>query len=1673
MEHPDPITTLRQLWALVLGEDEDAIADDAVFFDLGGDSLTASELIDAAEEKGLIITLEHLFSNPSLQSLASCVLISSSESTASSESRQPASVSSPASDYDPVGQHPEFLSCEDERQNFAQLKPNGCVPPSLGLIDITTKHERDETLRDCDTAILERDSLSLGSIYMLDVNEDGHGQPLSVQGHAQAVAAQCNLPVDRIEDIYPCTPMQESLVAELDGSANQYVRQLVFRLADRVPLDRFRAAWEDTARSNQILRTRLCWSKGSSGFVQAVVVEEVQWQETHADLAGFLHQDEGMVMTPGDPLCRYAIVMGLGDEPQRHFVWTIHHALCDGASIPLILSEVLSRVHSERPPQRQKFRSFIEFSTTTPRKTEQQQYWEKVFSELSPLPYPQVPHGLEFRINPSSTLADSLVLQRNSSLGVTKSLLLRAAWAILLSHYTGTEDVCFGAINSGRMAAPAGLSQVTGPTINLVPIVARIDPEETVRSFLTRIRKQAAEMIPFEHSGMSQIRRYAAGGSRATLVDFQSLLVVHPVGFSDAIAPVTKELGLEYIDDMGKTEQHPYALVLSFTLSANTQIGVQIQYDQRIIPTSQAQGIIHHMRTVLSTLNNATEETLLKSISLLSENDVRQISEWNRFTPLVEEATVDGLFRMQVLKQPSATAVCSQAQSLTYLEVDTYSSSLAFRLVETGMTPGDFVGVCFEKSIWTVVAIVAVLKAGCIYVPIDPGHPKGRIEEVVGTVQIKVVLASPSGAEVLEGLCPRIITVDQSSVPVDEARLPSRSQPSSIAYLLFTSGSSGKPKGILISHSAISTSIKHHGAAFGAGPHWRTLQFCAHTFDISIGEFLTTLSYGGCICVPSEHDRLNDLAGAINSLRANVLLCVPTVANLLHPQDVPGLKTLVLGGEPVTQGIVSRWADKINLTCSYGPSECAVWSSANLGVSPASNPANIGRSIGCAMWIVSPDDYHQLNAIGCVGELAISGPILGQGYFGDKTTTDASFVPAPAWLQKMDPSTPYDRIYLTGDLARYNPDGTFHIVGRRDTQVKLRGFRIELGEIENQLMATGAVTAAVASLPACGPCARQITAVVSSTPSNLEKHSDGRIIISHGGRATVEKLRSHLQFNLAEYMVPSVWVMLERIPLLISGKVDRKSIKGWLESLSPETYATLVESSASNEGSEIVSGSLSDRLRGLWAKVLNTPIEKIGLQTSFFSLGGDSLAAMQVVSEAKALGLPLTVRDIVSANSLGNLVAMTDTFQQGATVDVVESARSQWTFDVLKPYQKMLDERLRDRPSIRVADAYPLAPIQRDILRAREDDPNLFILSWKFTVSSPSSLPVSLKRLAEAWKRVVHNYPILRTIFLTSTGGLPPVQVVLMSVEPDIAISSSSAENAQPNFSNLGIPPVDKCLLPHRALFYQHGEQCYGEIEMNHALLDGWSLGHLRENLLKSYEADADFELHSSPPYKNFIGALRRDRVEADEKYWASILRSQPPSLFRLPVTLPERHAEPVSNKTVIQLPYIKAEALTTFSAQHGVTLASIVYAAWAQTLVVYTRSSDVSFAYIDSGRDENISGVFDIVGPLINILAYHLRDVSVEPAPDGLAGLAQKIQSQRGEDSAHNACSIREVIEKHLKGRRIFNTGVNFQRRPVGMAAGTLRADDLMKESKDPWHVSSAIFPVSHVSRLPQKDSN
>ncbi|KAF2731993.1 acetyl-CoA synthetase-like protein, partial [Polyplosphaeria fusca] len=464
-------------------------------------------------------------------------------------------------------------------------------------------------------------------------------------------------------------------------------------------------------------------------------------------------------------------------------------------------------------------------------------------------------------------------------------------------------------------------------------------------------------------------------------------------------------------------------------------VSVFLEYRNSFIPTEHAKNVASTMDKILSEI--LTDPTRsVATINILSERNRLQLERWNS-APLEDvQATIHDKIYATVKQSPDQEAICSWDGSLTYQELARLADRLAAHLSHLGVGPEVIVPLCFDKSKWNVVAMLAVLVAGGAFLPLDPAYPEERIQHLVDATDAKVVLCSRSYMERLGTIADSVVAVDSTAfdafgdVGID---VPHQSQASSrnAAYIIPTSGTTGKPKLTLLEHGNFCTSAQGHvpGLMLDASTPVRVLQFAAHSFDASLIEILTPLMIGGTVCIPDEQTRVNDVAKVINEMRVNHALLTPTFVRFLQPSMVPTLATIVLMGEPMTQSCLETWS-KINLVNGYGPSECAVSSVSNPRMTASSDPKNIGYSTSCRAWVVNPSNQHQLVPVGCVGELLLEGHIAGRCYLHDEEKSAKSFITNVEWAN----GRPF-RGYLTGDLVSQNLDGSLSIVGRKDNQV--------------------------------------------------------------------------------------------------------------------------------------------------------------------------------------------------------------------------------------------------------------------------------------------------------------------------------------------------------------------------------------------------------------------------------------------------------------------------------------------------------------------------------------------------------------------------------------------------------------------------------------------------------------
>ncbi|KAI1744650.1 acetyl-CoA synthetase-like protein [Xylaria scruposa] len=454
------------------------------------------------------------------------------------------------------------------------------------------------------------------------------------------------------------------------------------------------------------------------------------------------------------------------------------------------------------------------------------------------------------------------------------------------------------------------------------------------------------------------------------------------------------------------------------------------------------------------------------------ETDLPQIWKWNAVVPETVHRCVHDMVQQQVEARPTAPAVCAWDGDLTYAQLGRFASGLAARLVSAGVSRGTFVPICSEKSMWTTVAILGILKAGAAFVLLDPAVPELRLRGIVSQVRGSVVVSSQANEALSSRLANQVIVFgphiaddldeehrEESGITLD---------PSSPMYVAFTSGSTGTPKGAIITHANLASALFHQEESLQITSTSRMYDFCSYSFDVSICNIFATLTAGGCLCVPNELDRQNKLAESIASLRANTIDLTPSVSRLLRPEQVPGIQQIILGGEALRVEHVLPWWDRVRIVSLYGPCECTPNSTINSHPTTPEEVVYMGKGIGLNTWIVDPENHSiLLSSIGAVGELLLEGPLVGSGYLNEPERTAAAFIEDPAWLvQGYSSEHPgrRGRLYKTGDLVRYNKDGNVSFVGRKDEQVKIRGQRTELGEIEHVMRGHAKVKDAVVVL---------------------------------------------------------------------------------------------------------------------------------------------------------------------------------------------------------------------------------------------------------------------------------------------------------------------------------------------------------------------------------------------------------------------------------------------------------------------------------------------------------------------------------------------------------------------------------------------------------------------------------
>ncbi|MFI2235784.1 amino acid adenylation domain-containing protein, partial [Streptomyces chrestomyceticus] len=1379
-----------------------------------------------------------------------------------------------------------------------------------------------------------------------------------------------------LADVWPLTPLQEGLLfhALYDEQApDVYTSQLAVDLHGPVDPGALRTAAQAVLDRHPALRVAFRHD-GLRTPVQVVPhprAVTLPWTEHDlADLTGdeqaaradrIAADARATRFDPArGPLLRFALLR-LG--PARHrLLLTVQHLILDGWSGPLVLRDLLA-VHSAGgdasglgapAPYREYLRRVAAQNRD---RTAAEAAWRQALSGVEGPTLvasgraadASARHGLVQATLSTGLTASLRALARRH--GLTLNTVLQGAWAVVLRGLTGQADVLFGATVSGRPADVPGVESMVGMFNNTLPVRVRLDAERPFSQVLTRLQDEQAALLPHQHIGLTRLHRLCGHDQLFdTLLIFENLPSDH---FGAGSGPLRASA-----PRITSGTHYP----LSLAALPGERLGLQLGHRSDLFDSGTAAATLHRLVRVLKAAADDPDRPV-KDLPVLSPGErTRVLHTWSAAPePAPVPQTWPALFEAQAARTPRATAVRSAGTTLTYAELDAAANRLARLLVRHGAGPERAVALALPRSAGLIVAVLAVLKAGAAYVPLDPAHPAERITCLLRDTRPVLLLTDSATAGTLPpGPEPRRILDDPDTrallgslpdTPVQDCERTAPLRPRHPAYLIHTSGSTGGPKGVQVPHEGIAALAAAQTARFGTGPGSVVLLFASLSFDASVSDLCTALLSGAALAIAPAGTLLagEELADVVARFGVTHLKLPPSVLAGLPSGALPRSVALAVAGEPCPADLAARWAATHRLVNVYGPTETTVCVTMTAPLTGGSVPA-IGTPVA-GMRVFVLDAWLRPVVAGVVGELYVAGVGLARGYLNRSGVTAERFVACPFGVAG-------ERMYRTGDLVRWRGDGQVEFVGRADEQVKVRGFRIEPGEVEAALAAHPGVARAVVVVREDRPGDRRLVAYAVPAPG----HAPAR-----------GALRAYLGERLPAYLVPSAVVLLDALPRTPHGKLDRRAL--------PAPGGAAPGRGPRDAREEI--------LCGLFAEVLGLP--EAGAEDDFFALGGHSLLATRLISLARAaLGRELTIRALFEARTPAALARRVG----GAAAARPAVVRA-------------------ERPA-----RLPLSSAQRRLwflhrLHGPDATYNVpLVLRLRGTVDGGA--------LAAALGDVVGRHEALRTVFAEAADG-EPYQVVrghdagrtYLTVTPVGDVAADAPEVARSVRYAFDLARE----LPFRAeLFRGPLDESLLVLLVHHIAADGWSLAPLWRDVVTAYEARTDGrapDWRALPvQYADFalwqrdVLASDSDMVARQTAFWRRELHGLPEEL-----ALPYDRPRPaVTDHRGAVVPYRWDAELhgrvVKLARECGASVFMVVQAALAALFTRLGAGTDIPLGVPVAGRAD--AALDEVVGFFVNTLVLR-TDTSGDPS---FRTLVNRVRETNLRAYAHQDVPFERLVE-------------------------------------------------------------
>ncbi|PIA89264.1 Nonribosomal peptide synthetase 3 [Cercospora beticola] len=1322
-----------------------------------------------------------------------------------------------------------------------------------------------------------------------------------------------SLSVDpNVIDAYPATALQQELLSSLGTEHDHYIYRRIWD-ASGLDLEKLKRSFETAFEQSDILKTSFIVN-GRDIFQVVRSDAKLPWTETDLDLETFIAQDESIPMSMEGPLFRITLIS------RQLLVVSMHHSFFDFWSYRFLYEDVARIYQGLDVPPRAPFKRYISHISGSDERASRR-FWKKQLTGAEQTMLNHHPSTQTSKL--SRKVALGKIHDQGKTLGLTTGAILYTAWAILLYKHTGHADVTFMTSLSGRDAPVSNIDRIDGPTLSMAPLRTTIDPEQKAADMAKSIGAAVRQVAEHSHYGLRNA--LSAAGLQQGLFDTFLNILISPQQ-DPSVEAVFKRYGPEWSWDNAFTtmevEETPEQLV--FRLSGRMD-GRLLSYvlDSYILIIEEIVADPHQKLSGMDVIAPAEREYLQNTLS----------NRKTLKTPAPE--LLHARFEAHATKTPDAVAIdWNGADQVTYSELDDRANQLAHHLIEQGCRVGDRIPLLLEKSIDTIVAILGVMKAGAAYVPLNPENPVERNLFIMNDVEAKTLIMHSVHADFCSHHDLPTIMIDQLDLRASHTSGPVVSTtPGDLAYIIYTSGSSGTPKGVKVPHRSAAAAVTSMEVAEGRGAGaWRTLQFANYVFDASVQDIFNTLSTCGTLCMAPQDEMLSNLAGKIQSMRVKQAIITPTVAKLLKPSEVPTMTTLIVGGEPLTSDVVSVWGPDHQILNVYGPTETSMVVTTK-DVQQGDLISNIGAPFPTVMAFIVDPDGLSLIPYGAVGELCIAGPQVTDGYVNRPDLTSAAFVDGE--------ELGVDKLYRTGDLARWLPNGEISCLGRKDGQVKIHGHRIELGEIEVALLKTGLVEESAVVVSTVNGKPTLVAFCVfdtaeSSAIRDAEEHAED-----------IKLLREGLTHSgLTPYMIPGVVLPVGSLPKLPSRKVDRKTLKKQVEQLDAafmRQYSLCKGPSHAHEAPETENEVVLEKA---WSAVLNIPLSDIGRKADFRALGGDSIAAISLSSHVSREKFTLSVNNILKHSRLDEMAAK----MQAKSANGSSQAKPAF---VVPTEAWAAAEAAGLNWESDVEYVYPCPPGQAEFASQGSRDEQMWVLMTVRRMPAGTDLDKWISATTE----LIRIEDILRTSWLCLASG-DWVGVVLRSNKPRLEVIDCASESASTEIIEkfwaekfvFGEPWIKFALLKYPDGSFDT------VVKLNHAVYDG-TLLRIFDDHFGAILAGQPIPPHGQ--FKDFAFHIYNSDKAQTLDFWKQTMADRRSAYL----------SEAISPKITAAKRSLIDTQLDDLVSSTGVSQSSIFQAAYQLWLSRASGDSDVNFDYLLSGRNIDLPDPLTINGTLANFL--------------------------------------------------------------------------------------------------------